>query len=188
MLALWKASSATGRSLAPEPRPVDLRSIRIEPLTTQDRSRFACGSEPLDRYLREQAGQDARRRVAAPFVAVGADDLVLGFYTLSATSILLADLPANLSKRLPRYPSLPATLLGRLATDLTVRGSGLGRFLLVDALHRAVRSEIASFAILVDAKDDAAARFYERESFLPLPDSPRRLVRRMTDIAALFET
>ncbi len=120
----------------------------------------------LDRYLREQAGQDARRRVAAPFVASSDCVRVLGFYTLSATSIQLTEVPAALAKRLPRYPRLPATLLGRLATDLSVHGVGLGRFLLVGAIMRAVRSEIASFALVLDAKDEAAAPFYERESFI----------------------
>jgi GNAT superfamily N-acetyltransferase len=166
----------------------DLGTIRIEPLGSRpDRTGFTCGVAALDTYLRHRAGQDARRRIAAPFVAVGAGGTVLGFYTLSATSIQLADLPAALTKRLPRYPRLPATLLGRLATSLDARGIGLGRFLLVDAMHRALRSEVASFAFIVDAKDETAHQFYERESFLPLPDRPNRLVRRMADIEVLFE-
>lgn len=165
---------------------MDLSTIRVEPLgANHDRSAFLCGAPDLDRYLREQAGQDARRRVAAPFVASNDGVRVLGFYTLSATSIQLTDVPAELAKRLPRYPRLPATLLGRLATDLSARGVGLGRFLLVDAMVRAVRSEIASFALVVDAKDEAAACFYERESFIRMPDKASRLVRRMDDIAAL---
>ena len=113
---------------------------------------------------------------------------MLGFYTLSATSIQLTDIPASFAGKLPRYPRLPATLLGRLATDLTARGAGLGRFLLVDAMVRAVRSEIASFAFVVDAKDEAAARFYERESFLWMPEDATRLVRRMSDIEALVRS
>ena len=88
---------------------------------------------------------------------------------------------------MPRHPRLPATFLGRLSTDLTARGIGLGRFLLVDAMHRAWRSEIASFAFVVDAKDEGAASFYKRESFIPLPTDVRRLFRRMSDLANLFE-
>jgi GNAT superfamily N-acetyltransferase len=165
---------------------LDLSTIRVEPLgPNHDRSAFSCGAPELDRYLKEQAGQDARRRVAAPFVASNDGVRVLGFYTLSATSIQLTEVPQELAKRLPRYPRLPATLLGRLATDLSARGVGLGRFLLVDAMVRAVRSEIASFALVVDARDDAAAGFYERESFIRLPDQALRLVGRMDDIAAL---
>lgn len=165
---------------------MDLAAIRIEPLGPgHDRSAFSCGVPVLDRYLREQAGQDARRRVAAPFVASTDGMNVLGFYTLSATSIQLAEIPVALAKKLPRYPRLPATLLGRLATDLSARGVGLGRLLLVDAIARAVRSEIASFALMLDAKDETAASFYERESFIRLPGTPIRLLRRMDDLAAL---
>jgi len=71
--------------------------------------------------------------------------------------------------------------------DRNHQGRGYGRFLLADALFRAVRSEIASFAVVVDAKDDAARRFYQRESFLPFPDQPLRLFRPMADIAKLYE-
>ena len=124
--------------------------------------------------------------MAAPFVATADGVTVLGFHTLSATSIQLTDIPTALAKRLPRYPRLPATLLGRLATDLAVRGLGLGRVLLVDAITRAVRSEIASFALVLDAKDEAAASFYERESFIRLPGTPIRFVRRLDELAALI--
>lgn len=111
---------------------------------------------------------------------------IAGYYTLSATALRLGDLPTETSRRLPRYPLVPATLLGRLAVDRRFRGQGRGRFLLADALFRAVRSEVASFAVVVDAKDEAARRFYERESFLPLPEQPIKLFRPMADIAALF--
>ena len=125
--------------------------------------------------------------IAAPFVLVLADGSVGGYYTLSATAVKLADLPADVARRLPKYPLVPATLLGRLAVDRQHQGKGYGRFLLADALGRAVRSEIASFAVVVNAKDEAARRFYERESFLPLPDQPMKLYRPMADIAVLFK-
>ena len=73
------------------------------------------------------------------------------------------------------------------AVDERYRGKGHGRFLLADALFRAARSEIASFAVIVDAKDEGARRFYERESFLRFPDQPLRLFRAMGDITALFK-
>ena len=82
---------------------------------------------------------------------------------------------------------MPASLLGRLAVDHRQQGKGYGRFLLADALYRAAQSEIASVAVIVDAKDDSARRFYERESFLPLPDQPMRLFRPMADIRRLFD-
>ena len=162
--------------------------LRLEPLaSSHDRSGFESGVEPLDRYLRTQAGQDARKNMAAPFVLLLPDGIIAGYYTLSSTSVQLAELPAQTVRKLPRYPLVPATLLGRLAVDRRQQGKGYGRFLLADALHRAARNEIASFAVIVDAKDDNARRFYERESFLPLPDQPMRLFRPMADIAKLFE-
>jgi len=162
--------------------------LRVEVLGPQhDRSRFDSGVESLDRYLKAQAGQDARKNMAAPFVLVLQDGTIGGYYTLSATAMTLAELPAQVTKKLPRYPLVPATLLGRLAIDRRHQDKGYGRFLLADALHRAVRSEIASFAIIVDAKDENARRFYERESFLPLPDQPMKLFRPTADVAALFK-
>jgi GNAT superfamily N-acetyltransferase len=98
----------------------------------------------------------------------------------------LPDLPDDLARKLPRYPLVPATLLGRLAVDRRFRGRGYGRFLLADALYRALRSEVASYAVIVEAKDDSARRFYERESFLPFPDQQGKLFRPMADIERVF--
>ena len=125
--------------------------------------------------------------MAAPFVLVLPDGAIGGYYTLSATGVKLTEFPSDITRKLPRYPLVPATLLGRLAVDKIHQGRGYGRFLLADALLRAVRSEIASFAMIVDAKDEAALRFYERESFLPLPEQPLKLFRPMADIRRLFD-
>lgn len=143
--------------------------------------------EPLNRYLRVQARQDARKNIAAPFVLILSDGKIGGYYTLSSTAVMPAELPAEIVRKLPRYPLIPATLLGRLAVDRRYQGRGYGRFLLADALYRSVRSQIAAFAVIVDAKDGNARRFYERESFLPFPDQPMKLFRPMADIAKLFE-
>lgn len=162
-------------------------SVRVEILGPQhDRASFESGVEPLDRYFRTQAGQDARKNMAAPFVLVLPDGVVAGYYTLSSTAVNVGDWPAQTVKKLPRYPLIPATLLGRLAVDRRHQGNGYGRFLLADALFRSVRSEIASFAVIVEAKDEGARRFYERESFLPFPDQPLKLFLPMADIAELF--
>ncbi len=125
--------------------------------------------------------------MAAPFVLVLPDETIAGYYTLSSTSVQLGELPEQTVRKLPRYPLVPATLLGRLAVDRRHQGKGYGRFLLADALHRAVRSEIASFAVIVDAKDDNARKFYERESFLPFREQPMKLFRPTADIKKLFE-
>jgi GNAT superfamily N-acetyltransferase len=162
--------------------------VNVEALGPQhDRSNFTCGAEPLDRYFRTQAGQDSRKNLAAPFVLVLPGGFIGGYYTLSATSLSLSELPAPVVQKLPKYRLLPATLLGRLAVDRRQQGKGYGRFLLADALYRSVRSEIASFAIVVDAKDESARRFYERESFLALPERPMTLFRPTSDIKKLFE-
>ena len=137
-----------------------------------DRTAFNSDSEPLNRYLREQATQDVRRRVAACFVALADGSRIAGYYTLASASLLLADLPASVGKKLPRYPTVPAVRLGRLAVDQAFKGQGLGGALLADALDRAVRSEIAAYALMVDAKDEAAAAFYRHHGFIALSDSP----------------
>ncbi len=140
-----------------------------------DRVAFKCDSEPLNRYLREQVTQDVRRRVAACFVALADGNRIAGYYTLASASLLLADLPSSTCKKLPRYPTVPAVRMGRLAVDRAFNRQGLGGALLADALDRAVRSEIAAYALVVDAKDEAAAAFYRHHGFTALPDSPRTL-------------
>jgi GNAT superfamily N-acetyltransferase len=163
----------------------------VEPLGRQhDRAAFACGNEVLDRYLKEIASQDARRLVAAPFVLVAttAPKTILGYYTLSAFGIDLGSLPTEVSRKLPAYPIVPATLLGRLAVDQRYGKQGIGEFLLMDALHRAYvqSAQIAAVAVVVDAADAPAARFYRHFDFITLPDRPDRLFLPMKTIAALF--
>ncbi|MBS4019787.1 MAG: GNAT family N-acetyltransferase [Dechloromonas sp.] len=148
----------------------------LSPLdAAHDRAAFRCDSEPLNHYLRDQVTQDIRRRVAACFVALADEQRIAGYYTLASASVLLADLPASIGKKLPRYPSVPAVRMGRLAVDQAFKGQGLGGALLADALDRAARSEIAAFAMIVDAKDETAAAFYQHHGFIALPDSPRTL-------------
>ncbi|MCP5265591.1 MAG: GNAT family N-acetyltransferase [Burkholderiaceae bacterium] len=169
---------------------MDIASVAIERLDrTHDRARFTSGIPALDRYLTQQARQDADKRVAAPFVAVRPPERqVLGFYTLSASVLMLTDLPAQMAHRLPRYPQLPVTLLGRLAVDRGCRGQGLGEHLLLDALHRTLvhAEQIAAMAVVVDAKDDMAAAFYRHYGFLALQANPQRLYLPMGTVAALF--
>jgi GNAT superfamily N-acetyltransferase len=152
-----------------------------------NRADFHSGSEPLDRYLRERANQDFKRYVATPFVLYDADaKRIAGYYTLAATGIQFDDLPAAMQKKLPRYPIVPAILLGRLAVDRRYQGQGLGAFLLVDALRRSLMNEIVAAAVVVDAKDDAARSFYEYHNFVSLAEQPLRLFLPMTLIARQF--
>jgi GNAT superfamily N-acetyltransferase len=165
-------------------------SHRIEALTkAHDRSGFACGVEALDRYLRQQARHDADKHVAAPFVLVAPPAVaVLGYYTLSASVVSVTDIAADLAKTLPRYPQLPVTLLGRLAVDQRLKGQGMGEFLLLDALRRSLSraADVAAMAVVVDAKDDAAAAFYGHYEFRPLHSVPSRLYLSMAKVAKLF--
>ena len=168
------------------PRP----DLRIEALAPHhDRETFSCGVDSLDRYFRTQAGQDVRRRANGVFILVAADavETILGYYTLCATSLPQGDVPAAARKRVPRYPVLSATLLGRLAVSLTRQGEGLGSLLLADAVQRAYASAetIGSSMVVVDALNERAAAFYESFGFQPLPESPR-LVLPMLSIEALL--
>jgi GNAT superfamily N-acetyltransferase len=151
-------------------------SFIIEPLgPSQDRAEFTCGVDALDRYFREQAGQDAPRRITACFVAreIGADRIA-GFYTLAAGGVLLAQMPVRFAKRLPRYPTVPVARLGRLAVALAYHGRKLGGALLWDAIERASRSEVAVYALVVDAKD--AESFYLHHGFVAFGDTSRALI------------
>jgi GNAT superfamily N-acetyltransferase len=163
-------------------------ALRIEPLSERhERESFASGVAPLDRYLRQQAAQDTRRRVASCFVLITESDRVpIGYFTLAATGITLAELPEPLAKRLPRFPRVPAILMGRLAIDARHQRQGHGEFMLLDALSRALRNEIASYAFVVDANDDNAVRFYQCFGFRSLTAGTRRLFMPMTEIARLF--
>ena len=152
--------------------------FRLEVLGSHhDRTRFTCGVPALDSYLRTQATQDARRRASACYVAVEpGTPAIAGYYTLAAGGIPLTDLPESLTKRLPRYPSVPVARVGRLAVALACQGRQLGAALLADAALRARRSELAVFALVVDAKDEAAAAFYRHHGFEAYGGQPGQLI------------
>ena len=144
---------------------------------SHDRGNFSCGVEALDRYFQKQVTQDVRRRATACYVATEVSEArVAGYYTLAAAGIPLAEMPPELAKRLPRYPSVPVARLGRLAVDQAYRGRKLGSALLWDAVQRCLRSAIAVFALVVDAKDDQAEAFYLHHGFVPFGSQPRQLV------------
>lgn len=149
----------------------------IVPLNDHDRSGFSCGVEPLNAYFQKQANQDMKRRVAACFVAVEkATGLVAGYYTLSACHVYLDALDEDWRRKLPRYPTVPAVRLGRLAIDARFQGRKLGSALLANAVARTVRSEIAATIIVVEAKDETAAAFYQYHGFRRNPEQPLRLL------------
>jgi predicted GNAT family N-acyltransferase len=162
--------------------------VHIEPLnSSHDRQAFDCGVQVLDRYLREQASQDVKRRVGNCFVAVDHEtSAIAAYYTLAATSIPFTELPETETKRLPRYPVLPATLIGRLAVNRSHQGRHLGSALLMDALRRSMDAAPASFALVVDAKDDSAITFYRKCGFIALTSRPRSLFLPIATALKLF--
>lgn len=148
----------------------------VEPLgVDHNRKAFSCGVAMLDRYLLELATQDIRRRVSNCFVACDAARTVVAYYTFAATSFPLSDLPPEQTRRLPRYGVLPAGLIGRLAVDHRCRGRRLGGALLIDAARRAAGADPAIFALVVDAKDDAAVAFYGHLEFRRFVSRPMSL-------------
>ena len=155
----------------------------IEPLGKHDRRAFSCGVAALDDWFHLRAGQDEKRNVARVFVAIDDRLGVVGFYSLSTFTLTIPDLPAKHARRLPRYDHIPAALIGRLARDLRLRGEGVGDLLLADAVRRiiSVASNLAVFAIVVDAKDEAAAAFYADFGFMPFPSRPLRLFLTVAD-------
>ena len=136
---------------------------------------FRCESAELTAFLQQRARKEMDARASACFVLVPESDpgRIAGYYTLSQTSVTLAKLPVAVAKRLPHYPDLGETLIGRLARDLAWKGQDIGRLLLVDALRRCLRQsdEVGAVVVVTDPKDLKARAFYERFGFRALDDS-----------------
>jgi ribosomal protein S18 acetylase RimI-like enzyme len=151
------------------------------------RNEFDCGDVDLDRYFKTQVTQDIRRHVAHCFVAVNSWGQVAGYYTLAASSVLLADLPQVLAKKLPRYPTVPVARMGRLAVTQSAQQIGLGSALLADALTRVFQADVAAYAMVVDAKHQEAVLFYEKHGFKKFSSHPLSLWLPMNAVVALME-
>lgn len=163
---------------------------RIESLTrSHERKNFSCRVAELDRYLHQQITQDQKKHIATPFVLVKDASLdVAGYYTLSSSAVDLSAWPPELAKKLPRYPTVPVVLLGRLAVDQKHRGQKLGELLLIDALSKALANidTVAATAVIVDAINDEAVSFYQHYDFQQFPEQPRKLLLSMRTIAKMF--
>jgi GNAT superfamily N-acetyltransferase len=150
------------------------------------RESFQCGVPELDFYLQTQATQDVRRKVAAVYVLVNRTEpgTVAGYYTLSSFAVETSGLPEDLQRKLPRYPLTPATLIGRLARDL--RFPGIGGHLLADALRRVLihSRQVGSAAVVVDAMNEAARKFYRKHGFFPFRENTDRLFLPIRAISA----
>jgi ribosomal protein S18 acetylase RimI-like enzyme len=152
--------------------------FRMELLSSSnDRNSFRCGNARVNKYFRETVSQDIKHRYVKCLVAVEiATGQLAGFYTLTSNGVPFTDIPDDLKKKLRRYPTVPVALIGWLGRHLDFKGQGLGDVLLFDAFKRIATSEVASHAIIVDAIDDDAMKFYRSYGFVSLSlDAPRRM-------------
>ncbi len=156
----------------------------IEKLSSHhDRSAFDCGVEELNDYLKKYSGQHERRGISRTYVAVEeGEKRALGYYSISSGSIAFDTVPENL----PRHP-VPIALIGRPAVDKSARGHGLGEMLLMHALRSAQRASevVGIYAVVVDAWDEAAKKFYLKYGFNQLRDDQLHLYLSMKVIKQL---
>jgi len=165
---------------------------KIELLNTDNhkRSSFSCGNESLDRYLKKQASQDIKRKLAVTYVLVEKDyPDIIGYYTLSHFSVEYDSLPAETKKSLPSYGKIPATLIGRLAVDKKYQGERLGEHLLLDALRKSYERtrQLGSFSIVVDLLEEDVRDFYRKYEFRSLTDKKDRLFIPMKKVENLLK-
>ena len=159
-------------------------ALRVEILASRhQRIDFSCGVAALDRYFHQLVTQDIRRRLSNCFVAIDPVGAIVGYYTFAAAGIPLTELPPELARRLPRYPSIPAALIGRLAVDRRFHGEGVGGLLVVDAISRAISAAPAIYALIVEAKDDRALGFYRHLGFQPFIGRPMTLFLPLAEAA-----
>lgn len=155
-----------------------------------NRKAFDCGTASLNQYLYRYANQDIKRRVSRVFIASPstAPEQVVGYYSLSAGSLDVKDMPETQRRRLPKYP-IPIAMLGRLAISKDYQRQGLGATLLVDALQRVAQASqvIAVYALVVDALNEQASDFYHKFGFTPFPEQPLKLFLPMDSIVTLLD-
>jgi GNAT superfamily N-acetyltransferase len=153
-----------------------------------DPSAFDCGKPSLDDWLKRYAFTNQQNDSARTYVA-SRGDKVVGYYSLTAGSVLRDASPARVAKGLAAHP-IGVILLARLAVDRSEQGTGLGKVLLVDALTRAAAAAdaIGARAILVHAIDDEAIAFYKRFGFEPSPLDPKQLMLLMKDLRATLKS
>jgi GNAT superfamily N-acetyltransferase len=150
---------------------------------------FDCGTEPLNVYLKQYAGQNERRGGSRTYVIAGRDNRVVGYYTLAVGSVEPGNAPASVAKGLGKYP-IPVIILARLATDKSIQGKGFGLALLKDALRRAlnVSREVGVRAVLVHAKDKRACDWYKKSAgFVESPTDPFHLLLLIKDIEEMLK-
>lgn len=153
------------------------------------KSNFSCGIPELDNFLKEQAGQHMKKRITTTYVLTeNGYSAIKGYYSLSSYGIDISKLPTNFTRKLPKYPVLPATMLGRLAVALEFQGLGIGEYLLMSALQVSydISLKQGSVCVCVDAINQKAINFYKKYGFIQFEDNKSRLFISMKTIADLF--
>lgn len=158
-----------------------------EALGKQDRSAFSSGNDRIDRYFQHTVSQDVKRGYATCYLLIERSTAqIAGFYTLSSHSVPLTEVAPDLARKLPRYPSVPAALIGWLGRNAAFRGQGIGPLLLADAITRLVSAPVGIHAICADAIDDDAAAFYREHQFQSLTSRAGGFFLPMKTALALF--
>ena len=143
---------------------------------THNRKAFECEEQQLTDYIKKQVSQDIKKKLAVCFVAIDSDNKVIGYYTLSSESLGREQIPDKYLRKVPQNYNAPVILLGRLARNITAKGTGLGEHLLLDALFRAYtlsEESIGAMAVIVDPMNQFAIKFYKKYGFEQLPDSEK---------------
>lgn len=146
---------------------------------THNRKGFRCEEQRLTHYIQRQVSQDVKKKLAICFVATDEGNNVMGYYTLSSESLGREQIPDKYIKKVPHNYNAPVILLGRLARDISAKGTGLGEHLLLDALFRAYtlsEESIGAMAVVVDPINEFAVKFYKKYGFIQLPDSEKMFV------------
>jgi GNAT superfamily N-acetyltransferase len=164
-------------------------ALTFEPLKADfNRVDFDCGEEALNHYLQHFAQQDMRRALAQTFVVSQNEGYeILGYYTLCSGSVDVKDLPANILKKLPKYPT-PVARLARLAVDKKQQSKGYGELLLIDALSRAsfAGESIGIYGMVIDAKHEKAKQFYQQYGFQSISLTPLLLFASLEELRKQF--
>jgi predicted GNAT family N-acyltransferase len=148
-----------------------------------NRASFSCGVPALDSYLKERARLDVKRGLCAVHI-LAEDTTIMGFYTLSAFTLQLQNLPPAIAKKYPSNMLLPCWLIGRLAVDAKFQKQNFGQLLLADALHniKTLAEKAGGYCVIVDAKNEGVKPFYEKYGFRPVINDELRLYLPLSSI------
>jgi GNAT superfamily N-acetyltransferase len=164
-------------------------AFRLEHLCRDHpRKPFRCGEDQVDDWLATKALQNQEKHLSVTKVLLDEAGAIAGYYTLATGQVDFSDLPAEVTKRLPRR-MLPVAVLAWLGVSADRQGQGLGRLLLAQALRDCYEAgkTFAFIAVILDCINDAAKAFYQRWDFEELPGHPYRLFLSAKGLDAMME-